>query len=176
MRAKVAHRSAALLPPATAEQARRLATLGEVVLDRLPAPALPLHHPTVVLAMAVGGSIALEYLGRVAALTTSATDDEATEMATILMRPQGSFPTQAYGTGVLSRLRLPEDMIIDIDSRDEHRPDLAVRRRAPVLAPADARSGAGGVGLLSRADRSDLRVHEPPADADIGPVPDPFMG
>ncbi|MYS87469.1 hypothetical protein [Embleya scabrispora] len=53
-------RSARLLPPKTVEQARRIVTLGEVVLDRLPAPTQPIGRPTIEPAAAIGGEMALE--------------------------------------------------------------------------------------------------------------------
>jgi len=116
LRVEVARRSASLLPPATVAQARRLATLGEVVLDRLPPPTLPLHRPTVELAKSVGGAIALEFLGRVATLTRTASDEDATEVTSVLLGASWAFSPQDYGAAVLARLRVPDTVVLRASS------------------------------------------------------------
>ncbi|GCD94698.1 ATP-binding protein [Embleya hyalina] len=116
LRAEVVRRSATLLPPATYEQARQLATLGEVVLDLLPPPMSPIDGPTVRLAAWVGGEIALEYLSRVAALTQRADDEEAQSTITLLIEAANSFPVRVFGERVIAHCRVPDGKLVAISS------------------------------------------------------------
>ncbi|WP_331766811.1 NACHT domain-containing protein [Embleya sp. NBC_00896] len=116
LRASVMWGSASLLPPATVEQARQLATLGEVVLDALSVPKLPIHAPTIELAAAVGGDMALEHLAGFAELTKDAFIWDADDLIRLLLGAARSFPFPAYGERVLSRCHVPEGMSVGISS------------------------------------------------------------
>ncbi|MEV0990449.1 NACHT domain-containing protein [Streptomyces sp. NPDC049949] len=115
IRAEVEHRTAALLPPRSLEQADELAKVGELVLELLPDPAgltVDEAASTVRTAALVGGPRALEFI-------TGFRDDDRWAVCHELSASWGRFKGAEYVDAVLSRSTLGDTAFLEVSTPEQ---------------------------------------------------------